>query len=428
MSDNDRWFIDARYGLFIHYGLYSMLGRGEWVLNREHLDIADYKRLADSFRAENLDFDKLLGRARNNWGMNYAVLTCKHHEGFCLYDSKLTGFTSVKTACGRDLVGEFVDACRKHGLRIGLYHTLNDWTASPNAVDALENPEQCHQRFIDFVHGQIREIMTNYGKIDLMWYDGWWPFDADGWQAEKLNAMVRKLQPGILVNGRCGLKGDFDTPEGHISASEEGRAWEACTSLNDNWGYHKGDHNWKSAKAVAEMLRQCAAGVGNLLLNVGPKGDGSLPQESIERLDAVGVWLKRNGESIFNTKRFVLDAHRSDVGGADWTPAGRFTATDSAFYWHIRHWPGSTLRLSGVKCKVTDVTLLANGKDYPFEQQGDQLVVKNAGEEMDTTSEPLVFRFRTDGEPRLYLCGGYNQPSVEHCRYDPLPSDIAFTP
>ena len=253
MEADKQWLIDARYGLFIHYGLYSILGRGEWVLCKERLDIGEYKKLADQFTAENIDFDGLLGRAKNDWGMNYAILTCKHHDGFCLYDSKLTNFTTVKTTCGRDLVAEFVEACRKHGLRIALYHTLNAWTSTQNAVDALERHDECYQPFIDFVHGQIREIMTNYGKIDVMWYDGWWPFDGEGWQAEKLNAMVRELQPGILINSRCGLKGDFDTPEQHITASDPGQAWEANMTLNDNWGYHKGDNNWKSPTDAANL-------------------------------------------------------------------------------------------------------------------------------------------------------------------------------
>jgi len=206
MTGENNWFHEARYGLFIHYGLYSLLGRGEWVMNKEQIPAREYAKLANSFTAESFDADYLMGKAVE-WGMRYAVLTTKHHDGFCLYDSKLTDFTAPKSAAKRDLVAEFVEACRKHGLRICLYHTLNDWSASPNSVDALERPEECHQRFIDYVHGQIREIMTNYGKVDVMWYDGTWPFDGDGWQAEELNAMVRALQPGILINGRLYARG-----------------------------------------------------------------------------------------------------------------------------------------------------------------------------------------------------------------------------
>jgi len=420
MAANIEWFKQARFGLFIHYGLYSMLGRGEWAMNREGISREEYAKLADEFTAENFDADEMIRRAKD-WGMRYAVLTTKHHEGFCLYDSKLTDFTSVKSACGRDLVAEFVQACRKHGIRIGLYHTLNEWHTCPNAVDALERPEECYQPFIDFVHGQIREIMTNYGKIDIMWYDGWWPFDGKGWQAEKLNAMVRQLQPGILVNGRCGVKGDFETPEQHISSFE--RPWEACMTMNDNWGYHRGDNNWKSAKDIAEMLRKCAAGCGNLLLNIGPKGDGSVPKEAIERLDKLGSWLKQNAEAIYNTDRFEFSLRQRGDHRAEWNPSGNFTASGNNFYWHLRSWPGSTLRLAGLRCSVAEVTDLSTGKSHSFKQQADRVIVEGFPEMRDVQM-PIVIRFRTADKPILYLCGGHRVPNVPHCHYDPMDSDL----
>jgi alpha-L-fucosidase len=416
------WFQNARYGLFIHYGLYSLLERGEWVMNKEQIPVAEYAKLADEFTAENFDADELIGRAKD-WGMRYAVLTCKHHEGFCLYDSELTDFTAPRTACGRDLVAEFVEACRKHGLRIGLYHTLNDWSTSPDAVDALENREECYQPFIDYVHGQIREIMTNYGPIDVMWYDGWWPFDGKGWQAEKLNAMVRELQPGILVNGRCGLPGDFATPEQHIYSS--GGMWEACMTLNDNWGYHRGDNNWKPPKEVAEMLRQAAAGAGNLLLNVGPRGDGSIPEESVRILDAVGHWLHDNGEAIYSSDRFMLNPRDRAGERADWTHHGKFTARGNNFYLHVRCWPGPQLVISGLECTVQEVTRLDTGETYPFEQSNGILRVTNLPQDLPT-GLPVVLRFSTEDKPCIYRCGGHREPKVEHCRYDPVEPDLEY--
>jgi alpha-L-fucosidase len=419
-------FGSARYGMMIQYGLYSMLERGEWVLNREHIPVEEYKKLAGQFMADKLDFDELLRRAKNDWGMRYAVLCCKHHEGFCLYDSKLTEFTSLNSRCGRDLTAEFVAACRKHDMGIGLYHSLNDWTHTPNAVDALERPEECYQPFIDFTHGQIREILSNYGKIDLLWYDGWWPFDGAGWQAEKLNAMARELQPGILVNGRCGIPGDFDTPEGHVSVSKEGQLWEVYLNLNESGGYHKGDHNWKSAKDIAEVLRQCAAGQGNLLLNLAPKGDGSIPQLWEDCVEKVGRWLKENNEAVFTDQRFMMSLHRRQGALSEWTHHGRFSGTKDRFYWHIRNWPGSPLRLVGVECEITGVSELATGRSFNFRQTGN-IVEVDAPEQMDTDM-PVVLRFLVKGEARLYNCGGYNIPAVDHCRYDPLPSDLAEIP
>jgi len=427
MKSEWQWFLSARYGLNIQYGLYSLLERGEWVLNRERIPVDEYKKLADVFTAEKMDFDELLKHARRDWGMRYAVLTCKHHEGFCLYDSELTDFTAPKTRCGRDLVGEFVEACRKHGLRIALYHSLNDWTHTPDSVDALERPETCYQPFIDFVHGQIREILTKYGKIDVLWYDGWWPFDGKGWQAEKLNSMARSLQPGILVNGRCGIPGDFETPEGHVQPAPPGQLWEAYLNLNNNGGYHKGDNNWKSPETIAETLRQCAAGQGNLLLNLGPKGDGSIPEPWRMCVEKVGAWLHKNGESIYTNERFTSSLHQSEHSRSDWTHHGRFTATSRAFYWHISNWPGNPLVLSGVQCKVCNVSALATGEVYPFQQEGDRVVIQNVPEHLDSTM-PMVLRFLTDDKPRLYNCGGSTIPKVPHCRYDPLPSELEDIP
>jgi alpha-L-fucosidase len=448
MQPDIGWFQNARYGLFMHYGLYSLLGRGEWVMNREQIPVAEYKKLAQRFTAEKFNADDIIRRAKNDWGMKYAVLTTKHHEGFCLYDSKMTDFTSVKTAAKRDLVAEFVNACRKHGFRVGLYHSLNDWSTSPNAVDALERPAECCQKFIDFVHGQIREIMTNYGKIDVMWYDGWWPFDGGekGWQAEKLNAMVRGLQPGIIVNGRCGLPGDFTTPEGHVTSAKT--MWEACMTLNNSWGWHGGDNNWKSPQTVCEMLRKAASGRGNLLLNVGPKPDGSIPQPSIDILNKVGDWLKANGESIYDSDRFEVEAH-TRTERADWTHHGLYTARGNNFYLHLHSWPGRELVITGVECKVTAVEFLATREKIRFVQATSDnpalgslardnwpgltdlgrgicsKLICDLGRDDYDISMPVVIHFSTADEPRIYRSGGHRDPMCNHCRYDPCPSETA---
>ena len=420
MNEGKSWFQNARYGLFVHYGLYSLPGRGEWVMGKEQIPVEEYAGLAEKFTAEKFDADDLIRRARD-WGMRYAVLTTKHHEGFCLYDSKLTNFTAPESAAGRDLVAEFVEACRKYGLKIGLYHTLNDWSASPSAVDALERPGECYEPFIEYVHGQICEIMMNYGQIDIMWYDGWWPFDAEGWQAKKFNSMVRSLQPDILVNGRCGLPGDFSTPEGHVSSSKG--MWEACMTLNNNWGYHKGDGNWKSPKAVAMMLAQAAAGAGNLLLNVGLEGDGSIPRESINILDRVGEWLAKNGEAVYDSERFEYNLRERNDERSDVSNHGIYTARGNNFYLHVHSWPGSTLVISGLECTVKEVTNLADGTKYNFEQNDGVISVGGLPSEYDT-SMPVVLGFETSGTPCIYRTGGHRNPKVPHCRYDPLPSEI----
>ena len=292
LNDDPRlhWFRSARLGMFVHFGLYSLLGRGEWTMNRERIPRAEYEQLADRFTIERFDADALAELAVT-LGARYVIFTTKHHEGFCLFDSQLTDYTSVKRGPKRDIVAEVIAACRKRGLRIALYFTLNDWHHQPDATDALEDPA-AHAQFIAYVHGQIRELMSRYGHIDVMWYDGWWPFDAQGWQADAMNAMVRELQPHILFNNRNCLPGDFATPEQHMTAVP-GRVWEANLTLNDNWSYHPFDQNWKSPQQVMQLLLQAARNCGNLVLNVGPRGDGSIPEQYAAVFGQIGAWLAR---------------------------------------------------------------------------------------------------------------------------------------
>lgn len=421
MEKNKEWFVNARYGMLMQYGLYSLLGRGEWVMNREEIPQKEYAKIAERFTAENCDFDRIIGKAKNQWGMKYATLTTKHHDGFCLYDSKLTDFTTVKTAAKRDLVREFVEACRKHDMKISLYFSLNDWSTSPNAVDALENPKKCYQPFIDYVHGQCREILTNYGPIDILWYDGWWPYDGEGWQAEKLNEMARTLQPGVLLNGRCGIPGDFETPEKHVTSSR--KMWEACMPMNNNWCYHPGDNNWKSPKQIADMIRKAAAGQGNLLLNVAPKGDGSIPDKAVEILDTVGNWVQLNREALYDTIRFECDLRERADQRADWIYHGCFSANENTFFLHIHSWPGSEFTICGLECTVKSVQDLISRRRYQFRQTDGKLTVSGLPQKADL-SMPVVIKFSTNEVPCIYKTGGWRNPAAAHCRYDPLPSDI----
>lgn len=422
MPRDASWFRDARYGLFIHYGLYSLLGRGEWVANREQMPMSEYSRLAQRFTAESFDADALIRRARD-WGMRYAVMVTKHQDGFCLYDSSVTDFNTVKTAAKRDLVAEFVAACRKHGMRIGIYHSLDDWSLVPDAVDALERPAECHDKFVGMVHAQIRDVMSNYGPVDIMWYDGWWPFDGAGWRSRELHDMVRKLQPNILMNGRAAIPGDFATPEGHVTPSAG--MWEACIQTNDNWGYHAGDQNWKGPRDIARMLIRAAAYRGNILLNIGPRGDGSVPEPVATTLDRVGEWLRVNGEAVYGTDRFGIDLRERGNERSDWSSHGCYTAQGDAFYLHAFSWPGRELVVGGVESRVKEVSIPGKAGVLPFTQKEGRLVVKDLPEGLDL-SMPVVFRFRTEGVPRLYLTGGHRVPKTAHCRYDPVESEVVL--
>jgi alpha-L-fucosidase len=308
-------------------------------------------------------------------------------------------------------------------LKVGLYHSLNNWTDQPDSVSALEDPE-AYEVFIRNTHERIRELVTKYNPIDVLWYDGWWPFTAEGWRAEVLNEMVRTIQPHILLNNRNGLPGDFGTPEGHVSAREPWRPWEACMTLNDSWGYHAGDHNWKSAGAVIDLLAACANGRGNLLLNIGPHGDGSVPEESVAILKQVGEWLMRNGECLFETDSFTFGLRERGVHRSDWTHHGPFTAKGNVLYLLARRWPGREFAINGLQCRVNRISFLGEQKSIAFEQTGERVILKDLPA---FNPDPVcsVFRIECDRPPEVYLCGGLRTPSVPHPPYDPCPSDLA---
>ncbi len=417
-------YADLRYGMFIHYGLYSMLGQGEWVLNRQRIDPAEYRRLAAQFTAAHFDAEAICDLAVRA-GMRYVVFTTMHHDGFRLYNTQLSDFGSLHAAARRDLTGEIIAAARSRGLRIGLYHSLNNWMDQPDAVAALED-STAYQTFILRTHQRLAELVRLYQPIDVLWYDGWWPFNADQWQARTMNHMVQAIDPGILFNGRNGLPGDFATPEGHLGAPDPWRPWEACITLNNSWGYHQGDHDWKTPGQVVDMLAAVAADRGNLLLNVGPRGDGSIPQPTVDVLEAIGQWLGRCGECIFNTDRFTFGLRRRGDHRGDWCHHGPMTARGHTLYVLLRRWPGRELVLAGLQCQVLGAKLLglqAEGRLRPV-QTGQRVVIGGLPEH---SPDPVcaVLALECDRPPEMYLGGGMRIPRVDHPPYDPCPSDLA---
>ncbi|MEI8309357.1 MAG: alpha-L-fucosidase [Verrucomicrobiota bacterium] len=410
------WFSEARFGLFVHYGLYSMLGRGEWVRNRERITREEYTRLAAGFQPEHFAPDELCDLAVRA-GMTYVVFTTMHHDGFRLYDTRLSDFRSE-----RDLTGEMIAAARKRGLRVGLYHSLNNWHDQPDAVDALESPT-ARTHFIEATFDRIRELVTRYNPVDILWYDGWWPFNAEGWHAEKMNAMVREIQPNILFNGRNGLPGDFATPEGHLGAPQPWRPWEACMTLNDSWGYHAGDANWKSPGQVIDFLANCSQGRGNLLLNVGPRGDGSLPEPTTNILEDVGKWLMQYRDSIFGTDEFTFDLHRRGDFHGDFNSMGPITKKGKSIFWLLRRWPGQSAVLAGTKELLLSSSWLHSGEPVRFSQVGDTITFHDLPVRPPDPYCP-VLQLDFDSEPSLYLTAGMRIPKVTHPSYDPCPSDI----
>jgi alpha-L-fucosidase len=384
-----KWWHEAKFGMFIHWGLYSILGRHEWVMEDEGIPVAEYEQLARRFIPKP-NAARAWAKLARAAGQKYMVMTTKHHEGFCLFDTKLTDYCAPKQACGRDLVKEYVEAARAEGMRVGFYYSLMDWHHPDGARCAQD--EAARRRFADYIHGQIRELLTNYGKIDILWYDVAWPLDARGWESEKMNEMVFRLQPEIIVNNRNRLEGDFSTPEQRIQAEKGGRAWESCMTMNDSWGYQRADDNWKSPKTVVRNLVTCARGGGNYLLNIGPRADGSVPEESVRLLGVVGKWMERNGATIYESEPCAVT--RSTYAN--------FTRKGNTLFIHIHFWPGETVTVGGLDVKVKSARLLATGQEVQFEQ--DRFRVRFTGLPKQAPDDPVtVIAAECNAEPTQNL-------------------------
>ena len=354
-----QWWHAARFGMFIHFGVYSTIARHEWVMEDEAIPIDQYTAHAANFHpAPNCP--RAWARLAKAAGMKYMVMTTKHHEGFCNFDTKLTTYSAPHCGPGRDVVREYVEAARAEGLRVGFYYSLMDWHHPDGARCATD--EEARRRFVDYTHGLIRELMTNYGKIDVLWYDVSWPLDANGWESVKMNDMVFQLQPEIIVNNRNKLQGDFSTPEQRIVAETNGRAWEACMTLNDSWGFQRADDNWKTPRTVIRNLIQCARDGGNYLLNIGPKGDGSIPEESSRVLTEVGGWMATNGPTIYESD--LCQVKRSNYAS--------FTRKGNTLFMHIHFWPGEYVAVSGLRTTVKSAHLVKGGTEVKFTQDGFQ--------------------------------------------------------
>ena len=358
-----KWFLEARFGLFIHWGLYSILGRGEWVMFHEHIPVEEYRKLMEKFTAENYD-PREWARIAKEAGMKYAVMTSRHHDGFSLFDTSVSDFNSLNTPAGRDLIKEYVEAFRSEGLRVGIYYSLLDWRWPAYWKGPRKDPEGW-SKFLNYVHTQVEELCSNYGRIDILWYDGGWPYSAEDWKSRELNERVRELQPYIIVNNRSGVPGDFETPEQYVPWSPPKRPWETCMTMNDSWGYYEADDNWKSVRQLIRTLVTIVSKGGNLLLNVGPKPDGTFPQESIIRLREIGEWLRNNGESIYG-------AGPAPIGGGS---VGPTTAKGNIVYLHVFRWPGEKIVIGGVKGKPLNAQILSTKEEVKVEVENTRLVL-----------------------------------------------------
>lgn len=382
-----KWFMDDRFGMFIHWGLYSIPACGEWVMSEKEMTVEQYQPYFEQFNPVDYQPQKWAQLAKAA-GMQYAVLTAKHHDGFCLFDSALTDYKATNTKAGRDLVREFVEAFREAGLKVGLYFSLIDWHHPdfPKYGDR-QHPMRNNQtykdevidfeRYLKYMHGQVRELVTNYGKLDLLWFD--FSYDdmaGEKWKATELIKMVRQYQPDVIIDNRLEgagdnhgsivtenpliYSGDFASPEQIIPpkgvCDEKGNPipWELCATMNNHWGYCNYDHQYKSAEMLVRKLVECVSKGGNMILNVGPDAKGNIPRESVKILKEIGEWMEKNGESIYQCGISSLEK-------PDW---GRYTQRGKTIYAHIYETPLGALPLYGVKPEQLDkVTYLVDGSE-----------------------------------------------------------------
>ncbi|ASV73096.1 Alpha-L-fucosidase [Thermogutta terrifontis] len=399
-----KWWRDARFGMFIHWGLYAIPGgrwkgqpvggAGEWIMNTANIPVEEYELLAKQFNPVKYDPAQWV-RIAKDAGMRYIVITSKHHDGFCLFDSKVTTYDVVDaTPWGKDLLKPLAEECRKQGLHFCTYYSIMDWhhPAQMRGSDRAYNPTRIREgrkrEYMDYMKAQLKELLESC-KPEVLWFDGEWPDWYTEEDGREIYAFLRELDPKLIINNRVGkcrkgmeglnqegrqCVGDFGTPEQQIPASGlPGVDWESCMTMNDTWGFKYDDHNWKSTETLIRNLIDCASKGGNYLLNVGPTAEGEIPAPSVERLQGIGRWLKVNGESIYATQASPWGKQLS------WGRCTQKKLDDGTtrLYLHVFNWPGQgRLELPGLKNDVTRAFLLANGREVTIRRDGGKIVLE----------------------------------------------------
>ena len=372
----ENWFKEAKYGLFIHWGLYSVLEGvyqgeeipygAEWIMKNARIPLKEYSCLRENFYPEAFDADEIVKKAKE-WGMKYLVFTAKHHDGFCMYDSGVSSYNSVTSPCGRDFVKELSAACEKENLIFCIYYSqMQDWAEENgwgNTWDFKEDQEKDFKKYFEEkVKPQVKELLTKYKNVQMMWFDT--PYTMQKELCEELRGWVKQWKPDCLINGRIGYElGDFkEIPDNEIPVLSYLKPWETPVTLNNTWGYSKVDCEWKSPQIIIRKLVRVAGKGGNLLLNIGPDGKGMVPAESENILKTVGQWLKENGDSIYGTEAVPNFSYEIRFGGL--TKKGRKLFLH---VWEYPRFPYEVL-LVGLKTKVQNVTLQKTGEKLTFYQ------------------------------------------------------------
>jgi alpha-L-fucosidase len=431
------WWRDARFGMFVHWGLYSGLagtwdgkpvatsGGMEWIQERVKADTDTYAKRAIPLFTPRPGFAREWARIAKDAGARYVVFTTKHHDGFALHDSAVSEY-DAGSVLHRDLVKEIVEALRAEGLRVGFYHSVIDWhhdqyeygrsrqLPHPLKGQPYKNGTRDHQQYLAYLHQEVNELLSNYGPVDIMW----WDYSAqdfqgqEAWRAFDLMQLTRSKHPGIIMNNRlfrtpeAGWKsmgtegyaaslhpkyGDFITPEQHIpDTGMPGVDWETCMTLNTTWGYSEHDHAWKSDETLIRNLVDIASKGGNYLLNIGPKGDGSVPDESVRSMRAIGAWMTVNGEAIYGTRASLFSR----------LPWGRSTTKGRTVYLHVFDWPANrTLTVPGLMTRATAARLLAGAVPLEATTTEAGLVLKLPARAPDPIAS--VIAVELDGAPRV---------------------------
>jgi alpha-L-fucosidase len=380
-TDGDtEWFIHDRFGMFIHWGLYALPARHEWVKFNEKIDLETYKSKYFRHFDPDLYDPEVWADAAANAGMKYFVITTKHHEGFCLWDSALTDYKATNAPCGKDLLRPMVDAFRARDLRTGFYHSLIDWNHPDYVIDdhhpypgypnrEEENKKKNMARYAEYLHAQTRELLTQFGKVDILWYDFTYPGkDKNDWQSEKLIKLIRDLQPHIILDDRLGLDYGWDikTPEQFmprewVKVNGQPVVWEACHTFSGSWGYHRDEETWKSLETLLLMLIDSVSKGGNLLLNVGPTGRGEFDERALDRLKGMGEWMRRHSRAIYGCTQAPAEFKTPQDCRLTYNPR------TNRMYVHVLAWPFVELHLDGFGDRVEYAQLLNDASEIKIE-------------------------------------------------------------
>lgn len=422
------WFTHDRFGMFIHFGLYALPARHEWLKTREEIADEDYQRYFEHFDPDLLDA-KAWAKSAKEAGMKYVVITTKHHEGFCLWDTQYTDYKVTNTPYGKDIIRQVVDAFRAEGIRIGFYYSLIDWHHPEFPVDILhpdrnrpekvaDNPNRDMRKYAQYMRDQITELLTNYGDIDILWFDfsytdeynkkkfkylpGLVGKGKDDWEAEELIATARALRPGILIDNRTQVEQDIYTPEQvqvgrWMTHPETGEKviWEACQTFSGSWGYYRDETSWKSPEVLLELLIQSVANGGNLLMNVGPTARGVFDSRAEKALQVYGEWMKYNSRSIYGCTMAEPEFQ---------APAGDYytqSADGKRLYLHLFKYPYKSLILPGLAGRVKYAQFLHDASEIRYSEECPYFYKRFKGESAEESADQAIYLTIPEHQPNV---------------------------